>query len=101
MKFLRFTNEAAARAAFADHLTDDGNWPAYIGTVAVDVVGTIHRPTGEVRQSEDGEIPVLEPLPGYHINLSERVPELQQYEIEPPVTPERVFAGSETRPQGA
>lgn len=94
MKFLRFTSEAMARAAFAGHL-QEGEWPAYIDQTAIDIVGIIYRPTGAVQQSEDGEAPVLEPLPGWHINLSERVPELQQYEIEPPSTPSRIFAGSD------
>lgn len=95
MKFLRFNSESTARTAFAEYLTEDNQWPSYINKVAVDVVGIIYRPTGEVQQSEDGEMPVLEPLPGWHINLSERVAELHQYEIEPPAIPDRVFAGSE------
>lgn len=56
------------------------------------------RPTGETLQMPDGEAPVLAPVPGYHINLSERVTELQQYEIEPPENPDRVFAGSDVNP---
>lgn len=91
MKFLRFTNEAAARAAFADHLTDDGDWPAYIGTAAVDVVGTIHRPTGNML---DGDVPEMAALPGFHINLSDSVPELAEFEIDAPTTPARVFFGA-------
>lgn len=91
MKFLRFTNEAAARAAFADHLTDHGDWPAYIGTVAVDVVGTIHRPTGIML---DDDVPEMAALPGFHINLSGSVPELAEFEIDAPTTPARVFFGA-------
>lgn len=91
MKFLRFTSEAAARAAFADHLTEDGEWPTYIGTAAVDVVGTIHRPTGNML---DDDVPEMAALPGFHINLSDSVPGLEQYEIEQPTTPARVFFGA-------
>lgn len=90
MKFLRFTNEAAARAAFADHLIES-DWPAYIGTVAVDVVGTIHRPTGIML---DDDLPEMAALPGFHINLSDSVPELAEFEIDPPTTPTRVFFGA-------
>jgi len=93
--FLQFIDEAAAVAAFS-HWSDDGTIPAYVGGAAVDVVGGILRPTGEVIQSEGGEIPVLAPVPGWHINLSEPVPELAQYVIEAPATPTRVFAGSGT-----
>lgn len=90
MKFLRFTSEAAARAAFADYL-QEGEWPVYIGTVAVDVVGVIHRPTGNMLADD---VPQMAALPGYHINLSDSVPGLEQYEIESPTTPARVFFGA-------
>lgn len=90
MKFLRFTSETVARAAFADHLTEDGQWPAYIGTVAVDVVGTIHRPTGNML---DDDVPEMAALDGFHINLSDGVPELTEFEIAQPNKPTRVFAG--------
>ena len=90
MKFLHFTSEAAARAAFADHLTEDGGWPPYIGTAAVDVVGTIHRPTGNMLEDD---VPEMVALPGFHINLSDTVTGFAQFEIEPPATPARVFAG--------
>lgn len=91
--FLQFIDDAAAVAAFSQW-SDDGTIPAYVGGAAVDVVGTVQRPTGEVLKTEDGEIPVLAPVPGWHINLSEPVPELAQYEIEAPAAPARVFAGS-------
>ena len=89
MKFLRFSDEAAARAAFADHLIK-GEWPAYIGTAAVDVVGTIHRPTGITLEDD---LPEMAALPGFHINLSDTVTGFAQFEIEPPATPARIFAG--------
>ncbi len=96
MRFLKFDSKPIARAAFAPWLSPQAvEIPSSIGTVAVDVVGVILRPTGEVLDSPDGPVPVLAPVPGYHINLSERIPELQQYEIEPPAIPDRVFAGSE------
>lgn len=90
MKFLRFTHEAAARAAFADHLTDGEDWPAYIGNVAVDVVGTIHRSTGNMLD----DVPEMAALEGFHINLSDTVPELVEFEIDAPTTPARVFFGA-------
>lgn len=92
--YLRFSDEAAAVAAFTPW-SGDGAIPPYADRVAVDVLGVIQRPTGEVLQTEAGEIPVLAPVPGWHINLSERVPELEQYEVEAPTVPDRVFAGSD------
>lgn len=94
MKFLRFTSEAAARTAFADHLID-GEWPWHIGSAAVDVVGVIHKPTGAMLQDADGnEYPEMAPVDGWHVNLSDSVPELVAFEVEAPATPARVFAGS-------
>lgn len=93
MKFLRFESEAKARAAFANYFVGT-EWPVYIGQVAVDVVGVVFQPNGEVEWIEDVETPVLAPIPGWHINLSDRVPALQQYEVDPPATPSRIFAGS-------
>lgn len=92
--FLQFIDKAAAVAAFSPW-SGDGSIPAYLGSAAVDVVGAIWRPTGEVMQTEDGEVPVLAPVPGWHINLSEPVPELAPYEVAVPATPDRVFAGSD------
>lgn len=90
MKFLRFQNEDAARAAFADHL-QEGEWPVYIDGVAVDVVGTIYRPTGVML---DDDVPEMAPLEGFHINLSESAPELVEFEIDVPTAPARVFFGA-------
>ncbi|WP_120967913.1 hypothetical protein [Comamonas sp. lk] len=92
--YLQFTNEATGRAALAPWAAA-GQLPTYINRVAVDVVGIVYRPTGEMQSTPEGDVPVLAPAPGWHINLSERVPELQPYEIEPPATPDRVFAGSD------
>ena len=94
MKFLRFNSESTARAAFAEYLTEDNQWPAYTGNVAVDVIGTIYRPTGQMVQTPEGDVPQMAALPGFHINLSDSVPGLEQYEIESPTTPARVFFGA-------
>lgn len=90
MKFLRFSNESAARAALAGHI-QEGQWPAYIGSAAVDVIGIVRKPVGEPDQ--DGN-QALETLPGFHINLSDSVPGLEPFEIEQPSTPARVFFGA-------
>ncbi|TYK74391.1 hypothetical protein FSY45_19640 [Comamonas sp. Z1] len=38
-------------------------------------------------------MPEMEPTPGFHINLSDSIAQLQAFEIAPPSTPARVFAG--------
>lgn len=95
MRFLKFESEAAARLAFAPWMEDlHGEMPSSIGAVAVDVVGVVMRPTGGTIQTETGPVPELAPIPGWHVNLSDAVPELEAYEIEPPASPDRVFAGA-------
>lgn len=96
MKFLRFDNDAQARDVFAPWIGSEGGaFPPYIGNVAVDVVGQIKRPTGKMKDTPDGPVQEMATVPGWHINLSERVPELEQYEVDAPATPDRVFAGSD------
>ena len=92
---LRFDSEAQARLAFAPYIVGAGAWPGYIGDAAIDVLGELSRPTGGTIQTPEGPQPELAPLPGWHINLSQRISELVLYEIDPPVTPDRVFAGGE------
>ena len=95
MKFLKFNTEAEAIAAFAQWATEDAPIPVYIGTVAVDVVGVIHKPTDNTQQDTDGNsYPEMTPISGWHINLSGEVPELSAFEIDPPATHARVFAGA-------
>ena len=95
MKFLKFNTEAEAIAAFAQWAPEGAVFPSYIGTVAVDPVGVIHKPTGAMLQDSDGnEYPEMAPVDGWHINLSDSVPELAAFEIDPPTTPTRVFAGA-------
>lgn len=60
--------------------------------MTIDVVGTIHRPTGNMLEDD---VPELAPLEGFHINLSDSVPELVGFEIDEPTTPARVFFGAE------
>lgn len=92
--FLRFTDEVATRSAFSDHLGENGEWPSYIDSTAVDVVGVIQRPTGEMLNTEDGPISVMAPIPGFHVNLSSPLAEFALYSINAPANPERIFAGA-------
>ena len=95
MKFLKFHSESEAIAAFAQWAPEGAVFPSYIGTVAVDPVGVIHKPTGAMLQDSDGnEYPEMAPVDGWHVNLSDGVAELAAFEIDPPATPARVFAGA-------
>jgi hypothetical protein len=99
--YLKFDTQADCVAAFAPYLvtdqTGDSHMPFYIGMSAVDVVGVIHKPTGEYTTTEDGfRIPVTQALDGWHVNMSGSIedcpPDLQPFAISPPATPSRVFA---------
>ena len=38
--------------------------------IALDVIGTIYKPTGEMLTDEEGnEFPAMAPIPGFHANL--------------------------------
>ena len=61
-------------------------------THAIDVIGTISKPTGQTLAAEEGPQPVLAPVPGWHVNVrGPEVEALDQYHIEA-ATPERVWA---------
>ena len=100
MKYLKFDSEAQFKTAFAEHMikTEDGETlPPYIGDSAVDVVGVIHKPTGNMLTDAEGnQYPEQALVAGWHVNLSgNAVPEgLKAFEIAAPATPSRIFAGA-------
>jgi hypothetical protein len=95
--FLKFADEAEANAALYDEQTNvDGDIvetvlvPKY---AAVDVVGTIYKPTGEMIQTDEGEVPEMAPLDGWHANVrhTAETPELEAFRVFPE-TPSRMWA---------
>lgn len=108
MKFLKFIDKAAFEAAFEQHLItgEEGSvhYPAYIGNVAVDVVGVIPVESGEFTtvELEGGQtiqVPIMVDSEGFHVNLSGPIAEFAQYEVPTPATPYRVFAGWNAEPE--
>lgn len=87
--FLKFDSEDAAMAALFD-VQEDSQIPKYS---AVDLVGVIYKPTGTMLATEEGDVPEMAPLAGYHANvrLTEDAPELEPYRVFP-VTPSRMWA---------
>lgn len=90
--FYKFATEDEFLTVAADHIVD-GVAPAYIGSAAVDVVGVIHKPTGETIDTDDGPLPVFEPLDGWHVNTTAPIAEWGEYAVVP-TNPVRVFAGA-------
>jgi hypothetical protein len=95
--FLKFADEAEANAAlFTEQTNVQGDVvetvlvPKY---AAVDVVGTIYKPTGEMIQTDEGEVPEMAPLEGWHANVrhTAETPELEAFRVFPE-TPSRMWA---------
>ena len=63
---------------------------------SVDYIGVIYKPTGNTIETEMGEQPEMEPLPGWHVNVrlsaDRTCPEALQGAIVSPSTPSRVWA---------
>lgn len=90
--FLKFDSEADAKAVLYRTEGDEGyKVQKYL---AVDLVGTIYKPTGDIFIDDDGiEVPVMAPLTGYHANVRivGYAPELDAYRVFPS-TPNRLWA---------
>lgn len=91
MMYLKFTSESKMKEAFSPYIVE-GVMPNYIGTVAVDVVGILWKPSGNIIENEYGNYKELVKKRGWHVNLSEELEEFRAYEIATPETPSQVFA---------
>lgn len=87
--FLKFDNEAAADAVLFDGAGEDRR-PKY---AAIDIIGTIYKPTGETITTDEGEVPEMAPVSGWHVNVrhTEKVGALAKYAVSPK-TPQRMWA---------
>jgi len=87
--FLRFADQAEADSVLFDEQTnvqDDVvetvKVPKY---AAIDVIGTIYKPTGKMIKTDQGEVPEMAPLEGWHVNVrhTDEAPELDAYKVAP------------------
>lgn len=87
--FLKFADEAAADAVLFEGEGEERR-PLY---AAIDVIGTIYEPTGNVLQSDEGEVPEMAPIDGWHVNVrhTAEAADLEQYRVFPG-TPQRLWA---------
>ena len=79
----------------AGFIADEESGALYHPDAALDVIGTIYAPTGETMTIEGEEIPVTEPVPGYHVNVrttSETLAASLESFRTYPETPVRVWA---------
>lgn len=86
---LRFADQAEADAVLfteqtnvQDDIVETVKVPKY---AAVDVIGTIYKPTGEMITTDEGEVPEMAPLDGWHANVrhTAEAPELAAYQVFP------------------
>jgi hypothetical protein len=87
--FLKFNDKAEANAALFTEQTNVQDdvvktvlVPKY---AAVDVIGTIYKPTGKMLTTDEGEVPEMAPVEGWHVNVrhNAEAPELAAYQVFP------------------
>jgi hypothetical protein len=67
----------------------------WVAKCQLDIIGTIHKPTGETQEVDGFIAPVVEAIDGFHANLFADLSEEQKQMlplIEAPATPVRVWA---------
>ena len=78
--YLKFADEAEATAALTD----------YPGSI--DIIGTIYKPTGVMLETDEGEVPEVAAIPGWHVNTRGPMPaELLPFSVLP-AQPVRIWA---------
>ena len=85
--FLKFADQAEADAVLFE---GEERRPKY---AAVDVIGVIYKPTGKMLTTDEGEVPEMAPIDGWHVNVrhTSEAPELDAYKVEV-ATPARMWA---------
>ena len=83
--YLRFADEAEANGVLFD-----GEAPRY---TAIDVIGTIYKPTGNMLTTDEGPVDEMAPIPGWHVNVRHmgEALELAPFQVYP-ATPVRMWA---------
>ena len=78
---LRFADPAEADSVLFEGEGDDRR-PKY---AAIDVIGVIYKPTGNMIATDEGEVPEMAPVDGWHANVrhKEEAPELGAYRVFP------------------
>ncbi|AXV34025.1 hypothetical protein BFW41_08840 [Aeromonas hydrophila] len=74
---------------------DPDSGALYHPASALDVIGTIYQPTGETTLVDGEQVPVMAPVPGYHVNVrtkSEVLAAALDAQRTYPETPVRVWA---------
>jgi hypothetical protein len=91
--FLKFEDETLADAVLFDMVHDGEGYTKRPRYAAIDVIGTIYEPTGQMLTTDEGEAPEMAAIPGWHVNVrhTSEALELEQYRVHP-ATPQRMWA---------
>ena len=93
--YLKFDSESQANSVLFNIQDIDNETVKIPKYTAIDIVGIIYKPSGNMIQSEEGEFPEMIPIEGWHVNVrvtpEEDVSVLVPYRIEPS-TPSRIWA---------
>ena len=94
--YLKFNSENQANSVLFNIQVIDNETVKIPKYTAIDVIGIIYKPSGNLIQSEEGEFPEMIPLEGWHVNVrvtpEEDVSVLEAYRIPEPKAPSRVWA---------
>jgi hypothetical protein len=93
--YLRFDSESQANSVLFSTEITEGEIEKTSRYTAIDIVGIIYKPSGNLIQSEEGAISEMLPLDGWHVNIrvtpNEDIGELEPYRISEPKTPTRAW----------
>ena len=94
--FFKFPDEAEAIKALSQFRGKDENgkdmWIMSSHEHALDIVGTIYKPTGKILDGEYGPVEEMAPVPGFHVNFIGALPKGTEAFVVVPAMPSRVFA---------
>ena len=65
-KYLKFASQKEAESILFDKV-EDGLVPKF--NFVADVIGLVYKETGKILKSEEGPIPEIKPVPGWHVNV--------------------------------
>ena len=68
--YLKLDNEAAMSTVLSDFYNEDNKFVPNTSDYSIDVVGTLHEPTGATLTDNDGiEYPEMQAMAGWHVNI--------------------------------
>jgi len=85
--YLKFESQEQAQS-----ILFDGEAPNFSN---IDIIGTMYEPTGSMIETEDGDVPEMQPIDGWHVNVratgNEDTTALEPFAVTPS-QPRRVWA---------